>query len=549
MAAIPLVGWTLFTGVCTIPLLKGIAALAEWLEERPDGSISKGKSNSLIPLTASALAFGAIAYGFGFGGIAGIAGGATTEVAAQAFSAPSTPTVDVTVFAATGDSLFWLGSAFSADPGDTHDSTQLQIDTIGTSDWTSPVYTDSVTTALERDTVPPLTVKAQLDSGAVAKARIRYYGREGGWSAWSDSLQFTMTSLAVPSTPTHDGVVFGTTSDSLRLLGAAYVGAGSHDSTQWSLDTAGTAIDADSGLVSPLFFSTVGAVTTDTVPTSAIDSGAVYISRVRYKNGGGWSAWSDTLKSYMTPADLILWNAGSYADSAAMKNDTTPGGTFTAGADATGSLGGITLDDTLASKYGYTQAMRYDFNHTSDGCETITVRRDIGFPVNTRGVWLEIDTRWSANFATSNAACAPNDHKWLFGDTKAALNGRWAFKVGTDSPPNHSFKLEHPNTGALSLNDNPGTPAADAWDGEWHNVKIYWENSTTCSSNDGASKIWFDNVLWHDSIGFNTCNEDTVTPDSITGISFHRNKDDGPDNVSMSTWFLRIRAYSTNPGW
>jgi hypothetical protein len=442
--ALPLVGWTLFTGVCAIPMFKGTRMLAEWLEERPDGSISKGKSSNLLPLTASALAFGALAYGFGFGGIAGVAGGATTEVAAQAGS--------------------------------------------------------------------------------------------------------------VPSTPTHDAVVFGTTSDSLRLLGAAYVGAGSHDSTQWSLDTAGTAIDADSGLVSPLFFSTLGAVTTDTVPTSAIDSGAVYISRVRYKNEGGWSAWSDTLKSYMTPADLILWNAGSYADSAAMRNDTTPGGTFTAGADATGSLGGITLDDTLASKYGYTQAMRYDFNHSADGCESITVRRDIGFPVNTRGVWLEIDTRWSANFATSNANCTPNDHKWLFGDTKAGLNGRWAFYVGSDSPPNHNFQVETAGDGGGSaetiyLNRSPGTPGEDAWDGEWHNVKIYWENSTTCSSNDGGSKIWFDNVLWHDSVGFNTCDDDGTTPDSITGISFHRNKDDGPDSESMSTWFLRILAYSTNPGW
>jgi hypothetical protein len=70
--AIPVLGWTLFTGVCVIPLLKGVRTLAEWLEERPDGSISKGKSNTLLPLTASALAFGALAYGFGFGGISGM---------------------------------------------------------------------------------------------------------------------------------------------------------------------------------------------------------------------------------------------------------------------------------------------------------------------------------------------------------------------------------------------------------------------------------------------------------------------------------------------
>ena len=192
--AVPIIGWTLFTGVCAVPLLKGTRMLAEWLEERPDGSISKGKSGSLVPITSSLLAFGALAYGFGFGGISGIAGGATTQSPAV-FSAPNTPTVDVVVFAATGDSLFWIGSVFSADPGDTHDSTQVQIDTIGTNNWSgSTIYTDSVYLASERDTVPPVSNSGRaLDSAAVMKARVRYYGREGGWSAWSDSIQFTMT--------------------------------------------------------------------------------------------------------------------------------------------------------------------------------------------------------------------------------------------------------------------------------------------------------------------------------------------------------------------
>jgi hypothetical protein len=170
--------------------------LAEWLEERPDGSISKGKSNTLLPLTASALAFGALAYGFGFG----IAG-----------------------------------------RGETYPSTQ----------------TDNI---------------------------------------------------SIPNTPTIDAVVLNAVADSLRLVSSAFSGDGSHDSTQFTLDTAGTAIDADSGFASPKFFSSLGAVTTDTVP--ALDSGAVYVAAVRYKNSAGWSAWSDSLSVTMTSSTLVTgWGA------------------------------------------------------------------------------------------------------------------------------------------------------------------------------------------------------------------------------------------------
>jgi len=296
MTAIPLLGWTLFVGVCVVPALRATTALAEWLEERPDGSISKGKSSNLLPLTASALAFGALAYGFGFGGIAGIGGGVTTQpdTTAPAFSAPSTPTVDVTVFAATGDSLFWLGSAFSADPGDTHDSTQVQIDTIGTNNWSgSTIYTDSVTTALERDTVPPVSNSGRaLDSAAVMKARVRYYGREGGWSAWSDSIQFTMASGITPNTPTVDVVVFAATADSLYWLGTPYIGGGTHDSTQVQIDS----LNGD-WTSSAFTDSTSSALERDTLPAYtdiALAAGDTAKARIRYKGDGVWSEWSDS---------------------------------------------------------------------------------------------------------------------------------------------------------------------------------------------------------------------------------------------------------------
>lgn len=413
--------------------------------DRPDHEVGWPRAVQTGIAILGSVAFGAVAlsYGYGFGG-----GGRTESYpqrTAVAFSAPNTPTHDVVVFAATGDSLFVQGSPFLADPGDVHDSTQIQIDTAG-GDFSSAKYTDTVTTGVERDTVPPVT-GAVLDSGAVVKSRVRYFARNGGWSPWSD-----------------------------------------------------------------------------------------------------------TLLTNMTQPNLILWNAQSYADSAALWNDTMPSGVFeTASQSVTANKGAVRLDDTLSSYLGYTKAMRYDFTHSADGCESITIRREIPFADTVRGAWIELDTRWSSNFSTTNATCAPNDHKWLFGDTKASENGRWAFYVGADSGPLHTFQVEHPTAGGGSggyyLNDGPGSPGADAWDGEWHNVKLYFLNSSTCSSNDAAMKVWFDDVLWHDSIGFNTCNQNGTTPDSITGISFHHNKDDGPDSSSMSTWFVRIRAYSTNPGW
>ena len=105
------------------------------------------------------------------------------------YAVPNTPTVDVVVFAATADSLYWLGTPFVGEAGDTHQQTQVQIDSLN-GNWTSAAFTDSTSSALERDTLPAYTGIA-LAAGDTAKARIRYKG-VGDWSAWSDSATFSM---------------------------------------------------------------------------------------------------------------------------------------------------------------------------------------------------------------------------------------------------------------------------------------------------------------------------------------------------------------------
>lgn len=123
-----------------------------------------------------------------WGGSAVLGGGGgsgTPTTPPPSYSAPNTPTVDVAVFSAGADSARLIGSVFVGSLDDTHDSTQFDVDTVS-GDWSTPVFSSDLG-ALETDTVPG------LDSAAVYKARVRYRGTNGGWSAWSDSAQFSTT--------------------------------------------------------------------------------------------------------------------------------------------------------------------------------------------------------------------------------------------------------------------------------------------------------------------------------------------------------------------
>ena len=220
-----------------------------------------------------------------------------------------------------------------------------------------------------------------------------------------------------------------------------------------------------------------------------------------------------------------------------------------------GGVGSINLDATVAAP-GLTRSMRYDFMHPGDGCNSITVQRDISFPA-AQEAWGEFYVRWSSNFRTSNDLCAPNDHKLIFGDTEDDLSGRWAFYVGADSPPNHSLMVEQPmrpdgvETGGYYLNRNSNPliqPYPYMWDGNWHVIRLHFRNSTTTTSNDGAIQVWIDGRLLHDEWGFNTMKPNGA-PENINGFSFNHNMDDGPAGVLMSIWWGRIRVWTSDPGW
>lgn len=110
------------------------------------------------------------------------------------YGAPNTPTSSVAVL--EGDTAAIVtGSAFVGSGDDTMDSLAVQVDTAG-GDFSSPQYLNST-----RNTTDVADTTYALDAGAIAKARVRYHGTNGGWSAWSDTVQFTATFLWLANLP------------------------------------------------------------------------------------------------------------------------------------------------------------------------------------------------------------------------------------------------------------------------------------------------------------------------------------------------------------
>jgi len=206
----------------------------------------------------------------------------------------------------------------------------------------------------------------------------------------------------------------------------------------------------------------------------------------------------------------------------------------------------------LDTSVGYgllTRSMRYDYLHGGDGCNTITNRRSVEFPKSTE-VWIELAVRWSENFATTNYACSPNDHKLIFGGTTQPNTYRWELKVGTDSGPSHSVVLRAAGTngGENGANRAQGIRAAELWDGEWHIIRIHWKHSSPANTGaNGVQELWIDGQLHISETGI-TNRTDTGEQDYIRTISLGRNKDDGPPGVLMSIWWGYAKVWTQDPG-
>lgn len=165
------------------------------VEKRTGESVTKKATTALARVRKAAvvvaagvsMAFvGTTAYiGYGSLGLGGGPSSASGTEGGAAVGAPNTPTLTVTPFADTGDSARVVTSAFVGSGADTHDSTQIQMDTV-TGNFSSPQYHDVSLGAVLTDTVPA------IDSGAVVITRARHKGASGGWSNWSATDTTTM---------------------------------------------------------------------------------------------------------------------------------------------------------------------------------------------------------------------------------------------------------------------------------------------------------------------------------------------------------------------
>ena len=485
--AIPLLGWTLFTGVCAIPVFKGTRMLAEWLEERPDGSVVKGSSNALIPAMSSLLAFGALAYGFGFGGIAGIAGGAATGSTISQYAVPNTPSVDIVVFAETHDSLFWLGTPFNGEAGDSHDSTQVQIDSVGAAFGTN-VFHDATTSALERDTLPPVSAKtlpayqARPNGGDIGiggswpatgssyngqlKARIRYKG-EGGWSAWSDSVTFTMAqTLETFGSPVIDeDFEYYEIIDSLNACNACNNGSPSPFGS-WSRDGNGA------GGSGPYIDTTTG-----------------YNGRrhsLRYDFYVADSTESQTIGRQIDFDDLGIANQTEIWLEFPIRYDTD----FRT--NPLGSVAGPGDHKLLFGNTAQNNTYRWELKIGSNSWT----------PTNPNGICPGHAGAQSANTCFGNG--------WNAQDTFWD-DGEW-----------HTVRIHWKHS-----------VPANATNG----IQEYWVDGDSAFAETGFATISSDST------------DGQPNQDYIISISMGRNKDDGPTAKLISLWWGYMKVWTSNPGW
>jgi hypothetical protein len=266
---------------------------------------------------------------------------------------------------------------------------------------------------------------------------------------------------------------------------------------------------------------------------------------LRFRSGALAPATSNSFNVTGVTAVLHSITFDRYGSTAELRNDCV---TFNCVEQDNVNL--IDLDETVAAP-GSTKSMRYRYRHAGSGCNSITIRRAFKFAQVQQEVWAEFKVRFSTNFTTANSACAPNDHKLIFGDTKGDQSSRWAFYVGADSPPRHTLMVQRPEPtpGAVYPNQRNAPSAEALWQsGTWHTVRLHIKHSTTMTSGDGIWEVWLDGVLIHRETGFNT-NNAAGSFERLMGFSFAHNKDDGPPDVDMFLWWGPITVYRANPGW
>ena len=157
-------------------LLAWLRGLIEW-EGDGGGRVVIGDRTTLATLGGIGV-LGMCAY-FVLGGVTSAGGGQDGPVGGV-YAAPATPTGVVSVVVDT--STVWVqGSAFDGDGDDTQDSVNTQLFRVA-NNMSGAAMLDIKGGAFIRDT---FVSNDSLKADTTYKARIRYKGLNGGWSAWS----------------------------------------------------------------------------------------------------------------------------------------------------------------------------------------------------------------------------------------------------------------------------------------------------------------------------------------------------------------------------
>jgi hypothetical protein len=216
---------------------------------------------------------------------------ASVEITDSSNNPPNTPSLSVGATSATGVTL--TGSAFSdADAGNTHASTQWQVD-LASGNYSSPVFdSGEVTTGLLTRAVSGLTASTAY------QARVRYRDNTGVWSVWSASQNFTTTSAGnnnPPATPTL--TVSGITAVAATLNGSPFSDPNpgdTHLSSEWQVDEQGgnwATLVANSGISTTNLTSFVA---------TGLTAGTNYQARVRYRDNTNTASASSATVNFTT---------------------------------------------------------------------------------------------------------------------------------------------------------------------------------------------------------------------------------------------------------
>jgi hypothetical protein len=179
-------------------------------------------------------------------------------------------------------------SAFSDDPGDSHQASRWQITTTA-GDYTTPTFDSGIDTS---NLTSVAILSGELDVSTTYFWHVRYQDNHGDWSSWSEETSFT-TINQPPNQPTNTAPADSTSGVSLTptLQSSPFSDPDDdvHAASQWQMTA--TAGDYSNPVFDSLTDSTN--LASIAVPAGKLSYSTTYHWHVRHQdNHGDWSGWS-----------------------------------------------------------------------------------------------------------------------------------------------------------------------------------------------------------------------------------------------------------------